>query len=82
MDKQEFNPTTLLVPFLRKLADNIEQKTLTNEQLFKVGEFFMAFLFQKEMAKAVDDTDEDFMKFLTLGWWIYKQVLQTNFPIE
>ena len=72
----DFDANKLLVPFLRKLADSIENKTLTNEQLFKVGEFFMSFLFHQELLKGYVDGDEkEFFKFLTLGWWVYKNVL-------
>ena len=67
----------LLVPFLRKLADSIENKTLSDEQIFKVGEFFMSFLFHQELLKgAMNEDDREFFKFLTLGWWVYKNVLR------
>lgn len=72
MNKMDKNATLLLVPFLRKLADGIEKNTLTDEQIFKIGEFFISFLFQQDANKT---EDEEFMKFLTLGWFVYKQII-------
>lgn len=73
--------TGKLVSFLRKLADNLESNQLLPEQLKKVGEFFMSYQFQNEVIedrnKEVDDFDaDDIKKFLTLGWYVYTQILE------
>lgn len=72
-----------LVPFLRNLADAIEQKKLSGSRLQHIGEFFMSYLF-KEQVESDDSnisekispqfTDEDFKKFITLGWWVYTEI--------
>lgn len=66
------NTTLLLTTFLRGLATDIEKEKLTEIELEKVGEFFMNFLFFKNADKNVDN--EDFLKFLTMGWYIYSQL--------
>ena len=69
----------LLIPFLRELADSIEQNTIPADRLRQVGEFFMAVEFQKQQ---MQDQSNDFgagdmTKFLILGWYIYG-ILQKN----
>ena len=65
----------ILASFLRKLADGIERKTLTDKQVWQIGQFLMSFIFQSE--NKLQTEDEEFMKFLTLGWWVYKMVIPT-----
>ena len=42
------NSTKCLIPFLRNLADSIEQKQLLPRQLQHVGEFFMEYHYEDE----------------------------------
>jgi hypothetical protein len=69
----------LLIPFLRELADSIEQNTIAPDQLRQVGEFFMAVEFQKQQTQDQRDdfSGNDLTKFLILGWYIYT-ILQKN----
>ena len=69
----------LLIPFLRELADSIEQNTIAPDQLRQVGEFFMAVEFQKQQIQDQRDdfSGNDLTKFLILGWYIYT-ILQKN----
>jgi hypothetical protein len=69
----------LLIPFLRQLADSIEQNTIAPNQLRQVGEFFMAIEFQKQQIQDQKDdfSGNDLTKFLILGWYIYN-ILQKN----
>jgi len=73
-----------LAGFLRSLADRIDQKTLTQEQLQRVGEFFMSYQFQEQAIKDDENmgeegdeesqgevTREDLIKFLSIGWYVY-----------
>ena len=64
------NTTLLLTTFLRTLATDIENDKLTEQQLQQVGEFFMTFLFLKDNKKS----DKDFMKFITMGWYVYNNL--------
>jgi hypothetical protein len=76
----------LLVSFLRELADSIEKKQLLLPQLKSVGEFFMAYQFQEESLKDEEKTDipatdfdlneNDFFKFIVLGWYVYCVLLK------
>lgn len=78
------NQDARLIPFLRNLADSIEQKELVPVQLQSIGEFFMAYQFQKQ---AISDNTEishpdvrefnqqDVLKFIILGWYIYNVIL-------
>lgn len=72
----------LLVPFLRKLADEIEQKKLDTTQLKKIGEFVMSYQFQEQVKldnenKETDDIDsEELMKFIVFGWYVYNVLLK------
>jgi hypothetical protein len=72
-----------LAPFLRELADLIESRELPKDQLKFIGEFFVSYKFhaqrngwKKEKEDEENDLDEmDVVKFLTLGWYIYKFIL-------
>jgi hypothetical protein len=73
-----------LVPFLRELADSLESKKLEKDQLKCIGEFFMSYKFYekrngwKEEEEDEDEDEEEFdvVKFITMGWWIYTQILK------
>lgn len=95
----------IVTTFLRSLADGLENRTITNEDLIQVEEFFMSFMFKKALkqleykpeetspkasssncdinkhdnsSKKEDFSDKEFLKFLTLGWYIYTQLLDTE----
>jgi hypothetical protein len=73
-----------LIPFLRNLADSIESKELIPRQLKSIGEFFMSYKFQEQVAedeKNIDNNDNNFskeelIKFLSLGWYVYQIILE------
>tara|TARA_Y100000389_G_C17456976_1_gene518791 strand:+ start:2564 stop:2863 length:300 start_codon:yes stop_codon:yes gene_type:complete len=79
-----------MIIFLRNLATSIEQKKLLPVQLQRIGEFFMSYKFQEqaiadgnslddgESSKDFDFNEEDFMKFLVLGWYIYVCILKNK----
>ena len=72
-----------LIPFLRNLADSIENKELIPKQLKSIGEFFMAYQFQEQAIRANDNTQvidrryssDELVKFIILGWYIYCCIL-------
>lgn len=79
MDEKTINAK--LPIFLRKLATDIENEILLPEQLKRVGEFFMSYQFQEQTisdknSDVYDFNDEDAKKFLTLGWYVYTQILK------
>lgn len=79
------NSTKCLIPFLRNLADSIEQKQLLPRQLQHVGEFFMEYHYEDEYNdenESLDKSDEfdpkELTKFIVLGWYIYSVILKRN----
>ena len=75
-----------LIPFLRNLADSIESEKLLPEQIQHIGEFFMAYKFseQTQITETEDFDSMDIVKFITLGWYVYKVLLseQTSYEPE
>ena len=85
MDMEKFNADDLLPPFLRKLADRIEQKHISDKEIQLVGEFYMSYLFESQVEADDEDnedeehgpemTEKDFRKFITLGWYAYAHII-------
>ena len=70
-----FDPNSLLVPFLRNLAENIEKGNLNQEELQKVGDFYMSYIFneqEKEMS------NKELLKFFAMVWYVYQQLLKVE----
>ena len=66
-----------LIYFLRNLADLIEKKQLNSIQTQSVGEFYMSYQFKEETLKENNTiNDIDLIKFLSLGWYVYKKLLK------
>jgi hypothetical protein len=89
MNNFDENGDEKMIIFLRNLATSIEEKKLLPQQLQRIGEFFMSFKFQEQAIADGDIIDtasdcelneQDFMKFLILGWYIYVCILK-NKPI-
>lgn len=80
------NSDAQLIPFLRELANSIESNKLSQEQLKHCGEFFMSYKFHEESSKQSEtDDDEDFsdmdvIRFISLGWYMYRIIANTNNP--
>ena len=78
--ESDFNVDNLLSPFLRALANRIDNNQLNDKQLQRVGEFFMSYLFDNQVENDNDSSEEcnisdnEFKKFLILGWWVYTQI--------
>ena len=68
---EQFDPNNALAPFLRKLADDLEKNKLSNEETQRIGEFYMSWLNTEE-----EMNDKDFIKFFTMGWYVYRQILK------
>jgi hypothetical protein len=69
---------SILTPFLKDLAESVENKKLSCKQLQIIGEFYMKYQFQE----AGEHTQEDMVKFLALGWWISENFPSPNCDIE
>ena len=77
---ENFNKNKELVLFLRNLADSVENNTITSEQCQKLGEFFMSFKMSQEQDK--DCEPMDVIKFITMGWYIYSNILKDSPIVE
>ena len=66
-----------LVPFLRNLADSVESNMISPEKLQYIGEFYMSYKFFDENKTQETENDDsiDIVKFITLGWYMYKVLL-------
>jgi hypothetical protein len=69
-----------MVTFLRDLAKSVESDQLNPDQLKRVGEFFMSYNFWESAESEKDEKDDeddydDFLKFLFLGWYVYRHIL-------
>jgi len=80
MSTLENNADEQLAPFLRQLADSIENNQLSSDQIQQIGEFFMSYKIRnqsEENNSEINDPSE-FIKFLTLGMYIYRFVLNSD----
>ena len=72
------NKNENLIIFLRTLADSLESKTLEDNKIQLVGEFYMKYQFHDF---STDNTvekinEEDLKTFIFLGWFIYCFILK------
>lgn len=81
-----------IINFINDLSIAFENNTLTDHQQLAITEIFIKFLFLKlqntgDNRSAVEEErieqeerkeEEDFMKFLTLGWYVYNNLMSTS----
>jgi|694.fasta_scaffold37995_3 hypothetical protein len=66
-----------LISFLQNLIITVEQDKLSNKQYQTIFEFYTCYKF-KERKNDLIFSSEDYLKFLTLGWYIYSQMESTS----
>ena len=66
-----------LLGFLKNLTQSVEKDELNQQQLQRVSEFFMSYQL-REHIEDEEFNNEDTMKFLTLGWYVYKVILNNE----
>lgn len=72
----EYNDaTTNLIPFFRKLADDIENNNLTTNQLILAGQMFMKYEFENRTDPGL--SDEKVKTYLFTGWYIHEHIQST-----
>lgn len=64
--------TKNLVPFFRKLADNIENLELTPSEMLIAGQMYMQWEYENFDKTSL--SDNDFNKYLFTGWYIYNNI--------
>jgi len=62
-----------LIGFLKNLICSLEKDELNQQQLQRVSEFFMSYQLHEHVN--TEFNEEDAIKFLTLGWYVYKVML-------
>ena len=71
---------TKLSNFFLQLSKDVEDDKLSDTKMKLLQEFYMSYMFknqyqtdlESENPKETEDmTDEDFKKFLTMGWYVY-----------
>ena len=79
-NEREDDNCKILIPFLRKIANSLENGELAPKQLGMIGEFFMKYQCEEELSnkKEREFTEKDMKKFLFLGWYVYTQILEDN----
>lgn len=81
MTEENIDADFQLTTFLKGLIASIDEKTITSRQLRNVGEFYMSYMFNEQVGADDEETDiddfqsQDFMKFMVMGWYIYKIIL-------
>ena len=63
--------TDNLISFLQNLIISVEQGKLTNKQNSMLCEFYTYYKFKNRKKENQQFQTEDYLKFLTLGWYIY-----------
>jgi hypothetical protein len=62
-----------LISFLQNLIISVDQDNLSNKQYKAICEFYTCYKF-KERKNEFTFSTEDYLKFLSLGWYIYSQM--------
>lgn len=64
-----------LISFLQNLIISVDQDKLSNKQYQAIYEFYTCYKFkERKNDNDVAFSTEDYLKFLTLGWYIYSQL--------
>lgn len=63
--------TDKLISFLQNLIISVEQGKLTTKQNSMLCEFYTHYKFKDRKHENQSFQTEDYLKFLTLGWYIY-----------
>lgn len=79
------NDNEKLCGFLDTLSSSIRDNTLGDDELQKVGEFYMKYVFENEIQGRIGTDpnmdvflEDDFKKFLVMGYHIYTNLLSKS----
>lgn len=65
--------TKKLVPFFRKLADDIETLSISPDKIMLAGQMYMMWKYNTSPSKD-EITEKDAQLYLMTGWYIWQQV--------
>lgn len=60
-----------MISFLQNIIISVEQGKLTNKQYSMLCEFYTCYKFKNRNKENQTFHTDDYLKFLTLGWYIY-----------
>ena len=69
---------TDLKNFLNDIIIDLDNNSLSEQNLFTLGEFFLLWKFNNINNLVNDNNTKDPMKFYILGWYIYTFLLNKN----
>jgi hypothetical protein len=73
---------TELSTFLKELATSIDNHSIAKHKLQHIGEFYMSHKLLENINDGNDGNNDfdpsDVIKFITLGWYMYKVILETG----
>tara|TARA_B110000438_G_C15806888_1_gene647825 strand:- start:740 stop:976 length:237 start_codon:yes stop_codon:yes gene_type:complete len=74
------NNNEILVNFLKELTNQLENNQIENNNIIKISQFMMSYNFESSNNNEIDEdfSRGDMVKFLSLGWYIYTQVLNSE----
>lgn len=67
--------TDAYVLFFQNLIQKLRDRSLPGDQLRRVSEFFMRETMIEHISQQTDE--EQMMKYFTLGWFVYEQLLRS-----
>lgn len=74
MNTGEYNEQTrLLIPFFKKLSEDIKNNNLSIQQLKLAGEMYMMYKFNIETSDQIIDEDM-IQKYLFTGWYVNNMI--------
>jgi hypothetical protein len=65
-----------ITDFLQDIATNYEQLTPFQKKL--ITDFFYSFHFLENHERQEDTDEKKMLKYISLGWYIYENILQNN----
>jgi len=73
--------TDKLVPFFRKLADDIETLKLTPQQMLDAGKMYMSWQFDNN-SDMTNMSEYEIHKYLITGWYIYHNTPENRSNVQ
>lgn len=78
-NNQEYdNGKNKLVSFLNNLIITLKNDNLTEKEQKLITEFYISWMFNKNYNVDINNKNLDYMKLLTMGWYIYSQFLDMD----
>ena len=63
-----------LKAFIKSLYDKLCIGKLSNENLFKLTEFYVEYTHGKNITNIVEEDEKMYFKYMLMGWYIYNSI--------